>query len=79
MFRPRNLATKKNPWNKGKLLGQKHPLSLKQIWSIRHRLSRECLLRVTSSQSSVYHPSGGFRPTAAVQIGPKWAASAAPC
>lgn len=26
------------PWNKGKLLGQKPPLKLKQIWSIRIRL-----------------------------------------
>ncbi len=41
MFRPRDLTTNKKPWNKGKLLGQKHPLSLKQIWSIRHRLKIE--------------------------------------
>src|SRR5213593_2031840 len=26
------------PWNKGKLLGQKPPLKLKQIWAIRIRL-----------------------------------------
>ena len=41
MFRPRNLTTNKKPWNKGKLLGQKHPLSLRQIWSIRHCLKIE--------------------------------------
>ncbi len=41
MYRLRILATKKKPWNKGKLLGQKHPLSLKQIWSIRHSLKIE--------------------------------------
>ncbi len=41
MYRPRILATKKKPWNKGKLMGQKHPLSLKQIWSIRHSLKVE--------------------------------------
>ncbi len=41
MFRRRNPATKEKPWNKGKLLGQKHPLSLKQIWSIRHCLKIE--------------------------------------
>ncbi len=41
MFRPKNLTTNKKPWNKGKLLGQKHPLSLKQIWSIRHCLKIE--------------------------------------
>ena len=27
-----------NPWNKGKLLGQKLPLKLKEIWAIRIRL-----------------------------------------
>ena len=26
------------PWNKGKLLGQKPPLKLKEIWAIRIRL-----------------------------------------
>jgi integrase len=41
MFRPTNPAAKKKPWNKGKLLGQKYPLSLKQIWSIRHCLKSE--------------------------------------
>jgi integrase len=41
MHKPRFLATKKMPWNKGKLIGQKHPLSLKQIWTIRHSLKNE--------------------------------------
>jgi hypothetical protein len=26
------------PWNKGKLVGQKEPLKLKEIWAIRVRL-----------------------------------------
>ena len=26
------------PWNKGKLIGQKPPLKLKEIWAIRIRL-----------------------------------------
>jgi len=26
------------PWNKGKLIGQKSPLKLKEIWAIRIRL-----------------------------------------
>jgi hypothetical protein len=26
------------PWNKGKLIGQKKPLKLKEIWTIRVRL-----------------------------------------
>jgi hypothetical protein len=29
------------PWNKGKLLGQKPPLKLKEIWAIRIRLQQE--------------------------------------
>jgi len=28
----------KSPWNKGKLVGQKLPLKLKEIWAIRVRL-----------------------------------------
>jgi integrase len=41
MFRSTNLAEKLKPWNKGKLIGQKYPLSLKQIWSIRHALNAD--------------------------------------
>ena len=29
---------RKSPWNKGKLVGQKLPLKLKEIWAIRVRL-----------------------------------------
>lgn len=28
----------KEPWNKGKLMGQKPPLKLKEVWEIRIRL-----------------------------------------
>jgi hypothetical protein len=31
-------ATQHAPWNKGKLVGQKAPLKLKDIWAIRVRL-----------------------------------------
>jgi hypothetical protein len=31
-------ATPHTPWNKGKLVGQKAPLKLKEIWAIRVRL-----------------------------------------
>ena len=31
-------STPKTPWNKGKLIGQKPPLKLKEIWAIRIRL-----------------------------------------
>ena len=33
------------PWNKGKLVGQKSPLRLKDIWSIRVRLQIQRRLR----------------------------------
>ena len=32
------LAQSREPWNKGKLVGQKAPLKLKEIWAIRIRL-----------------------------------------
>lgn len=32
-------APNKEPWNKGKLMGQKLPLTLQEIWSIRTRTS----------------------------------------
>lgn len=31
-------ATTREPWNKGKLVGQKTPFKLKEIWAIRVRL-----------------------------------------
>ena len=35
----------REPWNKGKLVGQKEPLRLKEIWAIRIRLrTRELAL-----------------------------------
>ena len=33
------------PWNKGKLLGQKPPLKVKEIWAIRIRLQMDQLDR----------------------------------
>ena len=33
-----HVALRKTPWNKGKLVGQKAPLKLKDIWAIRERL-----------------------------------------
>jgi hypothetical protein len=32
------VACPREPWNKGKLVGQKAPLRLKEIWAIRIRL-----------------------------------------
>jgi len=33
-----HVATRTAPWNKGKLVGQKAPLKLRDIWAIRVRL-----------------------------------------
>jgi hypothetical protein len=33
-----NIATVRPPWNKGKIVGQKAPFKLKEIWAIRVRL-----------------------------------------
>ena len=38
MYRPENLPPSVSPWNKGKLIGQKPPLKLREIWAIRVRL-----------------------------------------
>jgi len=53
------------PWNKGKLLGQKPPLKLKEIWAIRIRLkldhrSRElALFNLAIARSSRTAPAAG--------------------
>jgi len=38
MFRGKKEPTKRTPWNKSKLVGQKAPFSMQEIWSIRMRL-----------------------------------------
>jgi integrase len=37
--------TNRDPWNKGKLVGQRRPLKLKEIWGIRIRLQMENRVR----------------------------------
>ena len=34
-------ALRRDPWNKGRLIGQKRPLKPKDVWSIRVRLQME--------------------------------------
>jgi hypothetical protein len=34
MYTESQTESKKSPWNKGKLVGQKRPLKLKEIWAI---------------------------------------------
>ena len=38
MFRSKNKPSQRTPWNKGKLVGQKSPFTMQEIWSIRTRL-----------------------------------------
>jgi len=45
MYRPDKHNQNREPWNKGKLMGQKLPLTLQEIWSIRMRLQSKNRLR----------------------------------
>lgn len=38
MFRSKKEPGKRTPWNKGKLVGQKAPFSMQEVWSIRMHL-----------------------------------------
>ena len=38
-------ATRREPWNKGKIVGQKAPFKLKGIWALRVRLQMENRVR----------------------------------
>ena len=38
MLAPTAISGRREPWNKGKLVGQKTPLKLRDIWAIRVRL-----------------------------------------
>ena len=47
MFRFFNFSKKhkRTPWNKGKLIGQRPPLKMQEIWSIRIHLERDKKIR----------------------------------
>ena len=47
------IAGRSTPWNKGKLLGQKPPLRLKEIWAIRIRLQLDHRVRELASSTSL--------------------------
>ena len=38
-------ATHRDPWNKGKIVGQKAPFKVKDIWALRVRLQMENRVR----------------------------------
>jgi hypothetical protein len=39
----------REPWNKGKIVGQKAPLKLKEVWAIRKRVPEAALTAIVSS------------------------------
>jgi len=45
MYRPNDNRNDHTPWNKGKIIGQKAPLKLKDVWAIRTRLEMANRLR----------------------------------
>jgi len=45
MYTESTIENKKTPWNKGKLVGQKRPLKLKEIWAIRIHLQLDKRIR----------------------------------
>jgi len=45
MNESRDPSTPREPWNKGKLVGQKAPLKPTDVWAIRARLQNEHRLR----------------------------------
>jgi len=45
MFQLNKYPHNQRPWNKGRLMGQKMPLTLQEIWSIRAHLQRKGQIR----------------------------------
>jgi hypothetical protein len=57
-------AAHREPWNKGKIVGQKGPFKLKDIWALRVRLQREGCTRELQDvliEPRKLWPSGGPR------------------
>jgi hypothetical protein len=48
-----SIRSHREPWNKGKLVGQKAPLKLKDIWAIRVRLQISDRARDLASHYSI--------------------------
>ena len=45
MFTRKTKSNRNTPWNKGRLIGQKSPLSMQDVWSVRMKLRGENRLR----------------------------------
>ena len=52
-------AVHRPPWNKGKIVGQKAPFKLKDIWALRVRLQMERRVAVDEYQARVRGLAGG--------------------
>jgi hypothetical protein len=48
-------GTVRSPWNKGKLVGQKAPFKLKEIWAIRVRLQLAVRRRELAQAHIAFH------------------------
>jgi hypothetical protein len=79
MYADINTVSKTNecavPWNKGKLIGQKLPLKLKEIWAIRIRLkvdhrTRELALFNLAIDSKLRGSWATSRPTTTTRCWP---------
>ena len=77
---PTVVSGRRNPWNKGKLVGQKAPLKLRDVWAIRVRLElsdrkRELALFNLAIDSKLRRPGlgcgiGGALHRHAISLGP---------
>ena len=56
----------REPWNKGKLIGQKSPLKLKDIWAIRVRLQ----LAKRTLDLAMFNPEGVIQRRVSIEMGP---------
>lgn len=58
------------PWNKGKLIGQKSPLTRQEIWAIRMRLQNEGRLRdLALFNLALDSKLAGLRPAQSASVG----------
>jgi hypothetical protein len=51
----------REPWNKGKLVGQKAPLKVRDIWAIRVRLQLQGRIRELAVDGPLYGAGGSTR------------------
>ncbi len=57
MYHAAIIELRKVPWNKGKLIGQKPPLKLKEIWAIRIRLQLAHRFLLERAKKGLWYPN----------------------